>query len=297
MSDLSALLYRTWLRVRDHATRHPGQLNPGDPVTFRPTSSTRLPFRASVAAAAVAGATVLAACGGAGTGDTAAFVPAKSSASSTASSSATPSTSSSTTSPTSTSPTSPSRATQKKVSRSTTRPKPAVSLVTDTVRIAPDTVRRTDASLAKGQYKVTRQGVFGTQQVTIRQTKVGQRVISSNVIKRVTTKAAVNKIIAVGTKAPVATTPPAGGGASSSTGLDLRRSGMWNTIAACESGGNWSINTGNGYYGGLQFNAGTWLANGGGRFAARADLASKGQQITIANHLYDQAGGSPWGCA
>lgn len=169
--------------------------------------------------------------------------------------------------------------------------------MTATVGISPDTVRRIDSTLAKGTSKVVRQGVPGSQQVTTRRTTVGQRVIASNVIKRVTTKAAVDTIVAVGTKAPVATTPPAGGGASSSTGLNLRRSGMWDKIASCESGGNWSINTGNGYYGGLQFNAGTWLANGGGRYAARADLASRGQQITIANHLYDRAGGSPWGCA
>ncbi|XAS76248.1 resuscitation-promoting factor [Dermatophilaceae bacterium Sec6.4] len=178
--------------------------------------------------------------------------------------------------------------------------------MTDTVRIAPNTVRRTDSTLAKGRQKVLREGVSGIQQVTTRRTSVGQRVTASNVIKRVTTRAAVDRIIAFGTKAPVASpprttppvrTPPTGGGGSSTSGLDLRRSGMWNKIAACESGGNWSINTGNGYYGGLQFNAQTWLANGGGRFAARADLASRGQQITIANHLYDQAGGSPWGCA
>lgn len=272
-------------------------------MTFRPTPSTRLPLRASFAAAAVAGVTVLAACGNTGTGDTAAFVPAKTTASSSTSPAA-PSTSSSPSAGSSTSKSSsssttarPSRAAEKKVSRSTARSKPVVSLITDTVRIAPDTVRHTDSKLAKGTSKVVRQGVAGAQQVTIQRTKIGQQVTSSKVIKRVTTKAAVNKIITVGTKAPVATTAPAGGGANSSSGLDLRRTGMWNTIASCESGGNWSINTGNGYYGGLQFNAGTWLANGGGRFAARADLASKGQQITIANHLYDQAGGSPWGCA
>ena len=61
---------------------------------------------------------------------------------------------------------------------------------------------------------------------------------------------------------------------------------MWDRIAQCESGGNWHINTGNGYYGGLQFAQSTWLANGGADFAARADLASREQQITVANRLY-----------
>ena len=71
----------------------------------------------------------------------------------------------------------------------------------------------------------------------------------------------------------------------------------WDALAQCESGGNWSINTGNGYYGGLQFLTSTWLSNGGGSFAPRADLASREQQITIANRLYARSGLGPWGCA
>ena len=65
---------------------------------------------------------------------------------------------------------------------------------------------------------------------------------------------------------------------------------MWDRIAQCESGGNWHINTGNGYYGGLQFAQSTWLANGGADFASRADLASREQQITVANRLYAKSG-------
>ena len=72
---------------------------------------------------------------------------------------------------------------------------------------------------------------------------------------------------------------------------------MWDSIARCESGGNWSINTGNGYYGGLQFLTSTWLSSGGGDFAPRADLASRAEQITVANRLYAKVGTSPWGCA
>ena len=71
---------------------------------------------------------------------------------------------------------------------------------------------------------------------------------------------------------------------------------VWDRVAACESGGNWHINTGNGYYGGLQFAQSTWLANGGADFAARADLASREQQITVANRLYAKSGLQPWGC-
>ncbi|MEI2276538.1 transglycosylase family protein [Paenarthrobacter ilicis] len=72
---------------------------------------------------------------------------------------------------------------------------------------------------------------------------------------------------------------------------------MWDRIAQCESGGNWSINSGNGYYGGLQFSGPTWLANGGGAYAPNASLASKAQQIDIANRLYAKNGLSDWGCA
>jgi len=68
----------------------------------------------------------------------------------------------------------------------------------------------------------------------------------------------------------------------------------WDAVAQCESGGNWHINTGNGFYGGLQFDYGTWLSNGGGAYAPRADLASREQQIAIATKLYDARGSSPW---
>jgi len=86
---------------------------------------------------------------------------------------------------------------------------------------------------------------------------------------------------------------------SSSGGLDVRRASMWDQIAQCESTSNWSINTGNGYYGGLQFSSSTWLAYGGGAYASRADGASREEQITIANKVYDNAGGAArdWACA
>ena len=60
---------------------------------------------------------------------------------------------------------------------------------------------------------------------------------------------------------------------------------MWDSIAQCESGGNWSINTGNGYYGGLQFSQPTWESAGGLRYAPRADLATRDQQIAVASGL------------
>ena len=86
---------------------------------------------------------------------------------------------------------------------------------------------------------------------------------------------------------------------TSSSGLDLRREATWDRIAVCESTSNWSINTGNGFYGGLQFSLSTWKSYGGTAFASRPDLASRGEQITIANKVYDNAGGASrdWACA
>ena len=70
---------------------------------------------------------------------------------------------------------------------------------------------------------------------------------------------------------------------------------MWDSLAQCESGGNWAINTGNGYYGGLQFLQSTWLAHGGGAYVSYPHLASREQQIAIAERVRDAAGGySPW---
>ncbi|SES30210.1 LysM domain-containing protein [Streptomyces sp. yr375] len=70
--------------------------------------------------------------------------------------------------------------------------------------------------------------------------------------------------------------------------------GVWDRIAQCESGGNWSINTGNGYYGGLQFSAGTWRAYGGTAYASTADKASKAQQISIAAKVQNAQGWGAW---
>lgn len=68
----------------------------------------------------------------------------------------------------------------------------------------------------------------------------------------------------------------------------------WDRLAQCESGGNWGINTGNGYHGGLQFSPGTWNAHGGHEFAPRADLASREQQIAVAERVLASQGWGAW---
>ncbi|MFF4233542.1 transglycosylase family protein [Streptomyces sp. NPDC001820] len=83
--------------------------------------------------------------------------------------------------------------------------------------------------------------------------------------------------------------PLIGAGTAHAASVDV-----WEKVAACESTGHWEINTGNGYYGGLQFSQSTWEAYGGRRFAARADLADKDQQIAVAEKVLEGQGPNAW---
>lgn len=136
-----------------------------------------------------------------------------------------------------------------------------------------------DASLYQGQSKVVTEGVPGardvTYEVTVRNGKVVRRVVLTATVTRQPTA----EVVKVGTKPVIE---------SGNT--------VWDRLAQCESGGNWHINTGNGYYGGLQFNLGTWRSNGGTGYPHQA---SREEQIRVATRLRDAAGGyGPWpGCA
>ncbi|MFI8423996.1 transglycosylase family protein [Streptomyces sp. NPDC085479] len=83
--------------------------------------------------------------------------------------------------------------------------------------------------------------------------------------------------------------PLIGAGAAEAASLDV-----WEKVASCESSSNWRINTGNGYFGGLQFSQSTWEAYGGREFAPRADLASKDQQIAVAERVLKGQGPGAW---
>jgi LysM repeat protein len=72
---------------------------------------------------------------------------------------------------------------------------------------------------------------------------------------------------------------------------------VWDRVAQCESGGNWKINTGNGYYGGLQFSRSTWRAYGGSAYASTANKATKAEQIAIARRTLAGQGPGAWSCA
>ncbi|WP_256106723.1 transglycosylase family protein [Streptomyces sp. ODS05-4] len=89
--------------------------------------------------------------------------------------------------------------------------------------------------------------------------------------------------------------PPAPGPGSAPAPADCRTDQWpWGCVADCESGGRWHIDTGNGYYGGLQFAQTTWEAYGGLKYAARADLATKQEQITVGQEVLRWQGWSAW---
>jgi resuscitation-promoting factor RpfB len=167
-----------------------------------------------------------------------------------------------------------------------------------------------DATAAQGTSKVTTKGVDGVKTSTFEVVTVDGVEESRTLVSQTETPATA-QVTTVGTKVaakvtatatPTATTKTAAPAPApvtstgSTAGLDLSNAAMWDKIAQCESSGNWSINTGNGYYGGLQFLTSTWLAYGGGQFAPRADLATREQQITVANRVYATSGLSQWGC-
>ncbi|MFB8175886.1 transglycosylase family protein [Streptomyces sp. NPDC055966] len=90
------------------------------------------------------------------------------------------------------------------------------------------------------------------------------------------------------TGAAVAAPLMAAGNASAATASE------WDAVAQCESGGNWSISTGNGFYGGLQFSASTWAAYGGTAYASTANQATKAQQIAVAEKVLASQGKGAW---
>lgn len=155
------------------------------------------------------------------------------------------------------------------------------------------------AELFKGEEEVTQEGSAGKVEKTYKLVMVDGREASRTLVSETVSVQPVAEVVTVGTKPkPVAQAAPAPA-AAANTGASapaMMNEAMWDKIAQCESGGNWSINTGNGYYGGLQFDIRTWLGSGGGAYAPNASLATKAQQIDIANRVYAQRGLQPWGC-
>lgn len=142
------------------------------------------------------------------------------------------------------------------------------------------TTKTTDSSMYVDQVVVVKAGVEGVDHVTYDVQYVDGVEVKRTVIHTVVVRAPKDQVEKVGTKQRPQPADTSGRN--------------WDAVAQCEAGGNWHINTGNGYYGGLQFSQSTWESNGGTQYASRADLASREQQIAIANKLADRSGGSSW---
>jgi uncharacterized protein YabE (DUF348 family) len=149
------------------------------------------------------------------------------------------------------------------------------------------TVKKSDSSLFKGQSKTVKAGEPGARVVTYRLVTVDGKTESKKAVKSVVTEKPVARVVAIGTKArPVAKPAPAtSGNKPSADGLN------WSALAQCESGGNPSTNTGNGFYGLYQFDAQTWRSVGG---SGLPHQNSAGEQTYRAQLLYKDRGASPW---
>lgn len=156
-----------------------------------------------------------------------------------------------------------------------------VTVINETVTIEPPVKEIEDPELEQGKEIVEDEGTPGEKIVTYRVTKKNGEEVSREELSSKIVKKAKAKVVRVGTKEPEV--PAISDGA------------VWDALAQCESSGNWAINTGNGYYGGLQFDKQTWDAYGGDQYAAYPHEASREQQIAIATQVRDDRGGySAW---
>jgi uncharacterized protein YabE (DUF348 family) len=156
-----------------------------------------------------------------------------------------------------------------------------IQRVTERVPLQPPARRIEDPEMNVSRQVVEDAGSPGTQDVTfavatVNGVETGRLPVANTVIAP-----AREAVVRVGTK-PGTDVPPVSNGS------------VWDAIAGCEAGGNWAINSGNGYYGGVQFDQGTWERNGGLRFAARADLATREEQIAIAEVTRQRQGWGAW---
>ena len=145
-------------------------------------------------------------------------------------------------------------------------------------KVAPPRKKVEDPELVSGKEVVEAPGKPGKAKVTYEVTTVNGKVTKRTKVNSEVLEKPEPATVRVGTK----------------PGAPHEPNGVWDQIAQCESTGNWAINTGNGYYGGLQFNQGTWDAYGGQEFAPRADLATREEQIAIAKKTQAAQGWGAW---
>mgnify|MGYP005983762525 CR=1 FL=1 len=151
-----------------------------------------------------------------------------------------------------------------------------------------------DPTLAKGTTKTQTAGQAGERVQSYAVVLEDGKEVSRKLTSDVVSKKAVDKVVRIGTKVEETATSDDAGSSSAGTSASGPSSGVWQKLAQCESGGNWGINTGNGYYGGLQFTASTWRAQGGTKYAALPHQATPAQQIEIATKLQQRAGWGQW---
>jgi uncharacterized protein YabE (DUF348 family) len=156
-----------------------------------------------------------------------------------------------------------------------------IQRVTQRLPLPPNSRRIEDPEMNISRQVVEDPGTPGEQDVTfavatVNGVETGRLPVANTVVTP-----ARDAVVRAGTK-PGTDVPPVSDGS------------IWDAIAGCESGGNWAINTGNGFYGGVQFDFGTWVANGGLRYAPRADLATREEQIAIAEVTRARQGWGAW---
>ena len=156
-----------------------------------------------------------------------------------------------------------------------------IDKVTERVPLQPASKRIEDVTLNMSRQIVEDPGTPGTQDVTFAIARVNGVETGRLPVANVVLTPARDAVLRVGAK-PGTEVPPVSNGAT------------WDALAQCEAGGNWAINTGNGYYGGVQFDQNTWERNGGLRYAGRADLATRGEQIAIAEMTRARQGWGAW---
>ncbi|KHO18694.1 resuscitation-promoting factor [Mycolicibacterium setense] len=156
-----------------------------------------------------------------------------------------------------------------------------IEKVTQRIPLTPGNKRIEDTSMNMSRQVVEDPGAPGTQDVTYAVAKVNGVETGRLPVANVVIEPARDGVLRVGAK-PGTEVPPVSNGA------------QWDSLAQCEAGGNWAINTGNGFFGGVQFDQNTWERQGGLRYAPRADLATREEQIAIATVTQARQGWGAW---
>lgn len=158
-------------------------------------------------------------------------------------------------------------------------------------KVAPAEKVVEDDSLPEGTRTVVDPGADGAQSSIWRVNYAGGKEVSREQIGSGATTPAKPRVVKVGAKKKAAESA----GSEAKPEVAAAGGAVWDKLAKCEAGGDWSTNSGNGYYGGLQFDKQTWSAYDGTQFAPTPDQASREEQITVANKIKDERGGySAW---